>query len=77
MIAKQAPWTDQNTAVFKILNTIATADRPPKYPQGISPALKDFLDCCFQAKPSLRANVYELLRHPFITREDFTQPLAA
>jgi serine/threonine protein kinase len=47
MVAKRPPWNDENNQVFKVLNKIATADRPPKYPKGISPALKDFLDCCF------------------------------
>ena len=47
MVAKQPPWNDESNQVFKVLNRIATANKPPKYPKGISAELKDFLDCCF------------------------------
>ena len=73
---KKPPWTDSNNVVFKILRKIAKSTKPPRYPGGISAALKDFLDCCFQSEPRMRANVYELLRHPFITKEEFKIPLA-
>ena len=64
-----------NTPIH-IMNKIAFAPGPPNYPPRLSPALKDFLDCCFMIEPINRSNVYELLRHPFLTREEFKAPLA-
>jgi len=48
------------------MNAIANATHPPPYPVTISKNLALFLDSCFKIKPKERANVYELLHHPFI-----------
>lgn len=47
MIAKEPPFYEKNKQVFKVLTKIAQVTEPPRYPKGISAALKDFLDCCF------------------------------
>ena len=64
MVATHPPWIKEKQ--LTLLHKIATENQPPPYPEGISAELKDFLDCCFQRDPPLRANVYELIRHPFI-----------
>eukprot|EP00347_Sterkiella_histriomuscorum_P016433 403353191 len=64
MIQGRPPWSDKNN--ISVLLAIADAKEPPKYPKTLSPDLKNFLDCCFKRDPYQRANVYELLRHPFI-----------
>jgi serine/threonine protein kinase len=40
---------------------------PPPIPQNISIEMKDFINCCLKIEPTERLNVYNLLRHPFIT----------
>ena len=67
MVNKNPPW--QGEEQMKLLNTIAFATKPPEYPKDISQELEDFLDCCFQIKPTNRENVFELLAHPFILRK--------
>ena len=37
--------------------------------KGMSPNLLNFLDKCFKRKMEVRPTAYELLNHPFITRE--------
>ncbi len=61
------PWFDQGqknpiTTFFVIMN----ATQPPALPNHISPVLRDFIENCLKRNPNERANVYELLRHPFI-----------
>ena len=48
----------------------------PDYPRAISEELKDFLDCCLQNIPTQRANVFELIRHPFVQQMKLKQPLS-
>ena len=45
MLVGHPPWFEENE--FTLLAKIAFATRAPKYPEGISVELKDFLDCCF------------------------------
>ena len=59
-----------------MLNKSAQTKSPPDYPRAISEELKDFLDCCFQPIPTQRANVFELLRHPFVHWKKLNQPLS-
>ena len=76
MISKNPPWKSKNVEIFGVFQKIAGATKPPKYPKGISASLTDFLNCCFKTVPHERANVYELLKHPFITRDQLIKPLA-
>jgi serine/threonine protein kinase len=48
-------------ALFRIVND----DHPP-VPEGISPAVRDFLFQCFQKDPNLRVSARKLLKHPWI-----------
>ena len=64
LLTGKPPWSDKKD--ISVLLHIAEVTEPPKYPKTISPDLKSFLDCCFQRVPHHRANVYALLRHPFI-----------
>ena len=73
MITRTAPWEQE--PAFTRLFKIASTESPPEYPRSISNELKDFLDSCFQIEPSDRANVYELLRHPFIQQTRMQKPL--
>jgi serine/threonine protein kinase len=67
MLAGCPPWSDKKH--MQVLMTIASTRGPPVYPQHTSEELKDFLNQCFKLVPNTRANSYELLRHPFITRK--------
>jgi len=49
-------------ALFRIVQ-----DDLPPIPEGISPALRDFLLNCFQKEPMLRRSAKELLKHRWIT----------
>ena len=64
MIAGRPPWSEKKD--ISVLLTIAEASDPPKYPRHISMELRSFLDCCFKRVPNQRANIHELLRHPFV-----------
>ena len=59
------PWSEKKQG--HVLLLIAGTTKPPTYPDDMSDELKAFLDLCFRIEPKHRANVYELLRHPFIT----------
>lgn len=50
-----------------VLYNIYTTKQPPDTPEGLSAELRDFLQCCLKLEPTERLNVYQLLRHPFIT----------
>lgn len=50
-----------------VLYYLANLNTMPPIPQNVSAELKDFLKCCLKIDPKQRRNVYELLRHPFIT----------
>lgn len=65
MLTGQPPWSDCTNhymAMFKILET----NEPPKIPDHVSPELNQFLSLCLKMNPTERANVSQLLRHPFI-----------
>ena len=46
-------------------------DDYPALPDGISPALRDFLFLCFQKEPAMRSSASSLLEHPWL--HQFTQ----
>jgi serine/threonine protein kinase len=48
-------------ALFKIVQD----DHPP-IPEGVSPAVRDFLMQCFQKDPNLRVSAKKMLKHPWI-----------
>jgi serine/threonine protein kinase len=58
---------------MSVLYAIYSTEQPPALPVNISPELQDFIQSCLKMKPQERANVYQLLRHPFITG-DYQQP---
>ncbi len=49
---------------------IGHAVEPPPYPAELSRTAHDFLNLIFKRNPRKRANVCQLLRHPFITNAD-------
>ncbi|KXS19348.1 hypothetical protein M427DRAFT_143501, partial [Gonapodya prolifera JEL478] len=55
-----------NLSPMSALFRIVQDDHPP-LPEGISPALKDFLTHCFQKDCNLRVSARKLLKHPWIT----------
>jgi serine/threonine protein kinase len=55
-----------------VLYNIYHAKDPPKIPSNLSPQLRDFISCCLKIEPLERWNVYNLLRHPFITGDHFS-----
>jgi len=66
MATGEPPWSEYKnpmTVLYNILNLKS----PPPIPKGLSAELKDFLICCLKINPIERLNVYQLLRHPFIT----------
>jgi serine/threonine protein kinase len=67
LLIGKPPWSEKKD-IFNVLLAIANATEPPKLPSKelVSDDLKSFLDCCFKRDPYQRANVHELLRHPFI-----------
>ena len=67
LLVGKPPWSDKKD-IFSVFLSIANTQEAPKLPNSdkISPELKNFLDLCFKRDPYQRANVYELLRHPFI-----------
>ncbi|RYG42666.1 hypothetical protein EON68_01550, partial [archaeon] len=50
------------SALFRIVQ-----DESPPLPDGISPALRDFLSQCFRKEPSFRATALDLLKHPWLS----------
>jgi serine/threonine protein kinase len=69
------PWSEHKDAI-SVLYCIYNTEKPPTIPDNISKELYDFITCCLKMKPKERYNVYQLLRHPFITG-DYQQPVAA
>eukprot|EP01112_Ceratiomyxa_fruticulosa_P019583 TRINITY_DN6452_c0_g1_i1.p1 TRINITY_DN6452_c0_g1~~TRINITY_DN6452_c0_g1_i1.p1 ORF type:complete len:1073 (+),score=231.94 TRINITY_DN6452_c0_g1_i1:255-3473(+) len=57
-------------ALFRIVS-----DDYPPLPEGISPALKDWLMCCFQKDPMLRVSAQKLLKHRWIQNAKKKQPV--
>ena len=64
MASGEPPWSQEDP--LSILIKIAEAKHGPRYPSFLSDELRDFLDSCFQPDPLQRANVHELIRHPFV-----------
>lgn len=57
---------------MNVLTQIYHAKEPPSIPDTLSSELKDFIKSCLKMEPKERLNVYQLLRHPFITGDVFT-----
>jgi serine/threonine protein kinase len=57
---------------MNVLTQIYHAKEPPRIPDTLSSELKDFIKSCLKMEPKERWNVYQLLRHPFITGDVFT-----
>ena len=68
MLTGNPPWHNEESKVG-LLMKITFSNGVLEYPENISAELLDFLQCCFQIEPSNRANVFELLQHPFIQRK--------
>lgn len=69
MCTGEPPWSEYKNhlaAVYQILVT----ETPPKLPDNISKNLRNFLERCFIMNPTERANVVELLKHPFIINSE-------
>lgn len=73
MITGAPPYFDLEplAALFRIVR-----DDCPPLPQGVSPALTDFLRQCFQKEPSMRATAAMLLEHPWLQKSAIP-PIAA
>jgi serine/threonine protein kinase len=56
-----------------VLYEIYNIKEPPKIPIKISNEMKDFISCCLKIEPKERWNVYQLLRHPFVTGDSINQ----
>ncbi len=50
-----------------VLHHLYHTKEPPKIAEHLTAELKNFLSCCLKIEPKERWNVYQLLRHPFIT----------
>lgn len=59
-------------ALFRIVND----DHPP-LPEGVSPAVKDFLMQCFQKDPNLRVSAKKLLKHAWIVNAKKTDSVVS
>lgn len=66
MATGEPPWSEYKNTMAVLYNIFNTKT-PPEIPRNISLELKDFLECCLCIEPTDRLNVYQLLRHPFIT----------
>ena len=71
MLAGNLPW--QSETMAGMLMMIHITKGQPSYPHKTSEELKSFLNSCFKIAPSERANVFELLNHPFIQNRNETQ----
>jgi serine/threonine protein kinase len=67
----EPPWSEFKSPMTVLYN-IYHAKEPPLIPINLSPSLKDFINCCLKIEPQERWNVFQLLRHPFITGDHFT-----
>lgn len=67
MATGKPPWSYKGKNHIAIMMRIARTKKPPKIPKELSEDAQDFIQQCFKINPSDRSNVYELLRHPFIT----------
>lgn len=64
------PWEFHSTAnnTQAVLYSIAAAKNPPKIPQHLSPAARDFIACTLRVDPKDRPTVDKLLQHPFFSQ---------
>ena len=73
MITGMHPWhrhpqaTDQISLIFLIGNLYPPTHYPPM-PQAMSPACRDFLNCCFEFDYRARPSAAALLNHPLSAR---------
>lgn len=67
----EPPWCEFKSPM-NVLVQLYNIKEPPNIPDSLSNDLKDFISCCLKIEPKERLNVYELLRHPFITGDVFT-----
>ena len=65
MATGQPPWSEYNTPASAMFHIAQTKDYP-QLPKWFSTDAKEFLKLCFRSKPSERANVFKLLRHPWM-----------
>ena len=67
MMTGQPPWKDHGfTSARALVQHIIHTREPPTYPAAASPALRDFLDRCFERDASKRASAADLLTHAFL-----------
>jgi serine/threonine protein kinase len=67
----EPPWAEFKNPMT-VLYQIYNIKEPPAIPEFLSSELRDFISCCLKIEPKDRWNVYQLLRHPFITGDMFT-----
>ena len=72
MITGEPPWSNYKNPMA-VLFQLYNNNNPPPIPDKISDSCKDFLTSCLQIEPMKRANVYKLLRHPFITGAEISK----
>ncbi|EGR31736.1 protein kinase domain protein [Ichthyophthirius multifiliis] len=66
MLSGKPPFSGLGNALSTMYK-IAQDNKPPEIPHFVSDECKDFLDKCFKINPLERWNIYQLLRHQFIT----------
>ena len=60
------------TALFRIVQ-----DDYPPLPEGVSPALRDFLLLCFKKEPMMRSSAAKLLEHPWLNNSSTASNLVS
>eukprot|EP00455_Lapot_gusevi_P015661 TRINITY_DN17953_c0_g1_i8.p1 TRINITY_DN17953_c0_g1~~TRINITY_DN17953_c0_g1_i8.p1 ORF type:complete len:116 (-),score=21.40 TRINITY_DN17953_c0_g1_i8:330-677(-) len=58
---------------FEMVQNIVNEPVPVLDPQQFSPNFCSFIQCCLQKDPSQRSSAQELLRHPFIEENPFSE----
>ena len=48
------------------MTNIVSSNELPAFPNSLSKEAKDFIQCCLKRETTQRANVFKLLKHPFI-----------
>lgn len=64
-----APLWNNFTSSAQVMAQLYNIKKPPLIPTKASFPLKDFLKKCLAIEPTHRWNIYQLLHHPFITKE--------
>lgn len=60
----------KSMAIFELLDYIVN-EEPPKLPEGrFSPLFRDFVDQCLKKNPNERADLKQLVNHPWIMKAD-------